>query len=351
MNSILSAKHKNYPENSVLEVRDLSVKFVMDTGEILAVNEASFHIERGETVCVVGETGAGKSVTAFSVMRLLGAGGVSRRARLEGDIVFKPGDDREYHILSLERSELQTIRGRLISMIYQEPMNSLNPVYTCGNQIAEVLVTHAQKTKREALLVAEDVLESLGIPDAGRLLKAYPHELSGGMQQRVMIAMALVLHPVLLIADEPTTSVDVTIQAQILNLFKEIQQTSGTSILFITHDISVVAQLADRVVVMYAGHTVEIGSVYDVFRNPLHPYTKGLLKSIPKEPKPGEKLERLTPIPGTVPNPAALPSGCPFHPRCGWAEERCKSTMPGIDTADKGHTVMCWRWREFQGVS
>ncbi len=351
MNSILSAKHKNYPENSVLEVRDLSVKFVMDTGDILAVNEASFHIERGETVCMVGETGAGKSVTAFSVMRLLGAGGVSHRARLEGDIVLKPGDDREYHLLSLGKSEFQTIRGRLVSMIYQEPMTSLNPVYTCGNQIAEVLIYHEQKPKREAMLVAEDVLKSVGIPDTSRILKAYPHELSGGMKQRVMIAMALALHPVLLIADEPTTSVDVTIQAQILNLFKEIQRTSGTSILFITHDVSVVAQLADRVVVMYAGHTVEIGSVYDVFRNPLHPYTKGLLKSIPKQPKPGQKPERLRPIPGTVPNPAALPSGCPFHPRCGWAEERCQSSMPGIETAEKGQTVMCWRWHELQGAS
>ena len=191
----------------------------------------------------------------------------------------------------------------------------------------------------------------MGIPDAGRVLKSYPHELSGGMQQRVMIAMALALHPALLIADEPTTSVDVTIQAQILNLFQQIQQTSGTSILFITHDVSVVAQLADRVVVMYAGHTVEIGSVYDVFGNPLHPYTKGLLKSIPKPIKPGEKPERLTPIPGTVPNPAALPSGCPFHPRCDWADERCKKSMPDIDTAETGQTVMCWRWQELREES
>ena len=287
MNSVLSSTQKYDTENPVLEVRDLSVKFMMDTGTVLAVNSANFDIGRGETVCVVGETGAGKSVTALSVMRLLGAGGVSHRARLDGDIVFRPGNDREYHILSLDKSELQTIRGRLISMIYQEPMNSLNPVYSCGNQIAEMLVTHAQKTKSEAMLVAENVLESVGIPDPRRVLKSYPHELSGGMQQRVMIAMALVLHPALLIADEPTTAVDVTIQAQILNLFKEIQRTSGTSILFITHDISVVAQLADRVVVMYAGGTVEIGSVYDVFRNPLHPYTKGLLKSIPKLLKPG----------------------------------------------------------------
>jgi oligopeptide/dipeptide ABC transporter ATP-binding protein len=183
------------------------------------------------------------------------------------------------------------------------------------------------------------------------VLKAYPHELSGGMKQRVMIAMALALHPVLLIADEPTTAVDVTIQAQILNLFKEIQRTSGTSILFITHDVGVVAQLADRVVVMYAGHTVETGSVYNVFRNPLHPYTKGLLQSLPKPPKPEEKPERLTSIPGTVPNPAALPPGCPFHPRCGWADERCRSLMPEVDTADTGQTVMCWHWQELREAS
>ena len=338
-------------EAAVLEVRELSVKFVMDTGTVLAVNGANFTIGRGETVCVVGETGAGKSVTAFSVMRLLGAGGVSRRARMGGDIVFRPGDGKEYHILSLETAEMQAIRGRLISMIYQEPMNSLNPVYTCGNQIAEVLTYHERKTQGEAMSAAEEVLASVGIPDAGRVLKSYPHELSGGMQQRVMIAMALALHPALLIADEPTTSVDVTIQAQILNLFQHIQQTSGTSILFITHDVSVVAQLADRVVIMYAGRTVEIGSVYDVFRSPLHPYTNGLLKSIPKQTKPGKELERLTPIPGTVPNPAALPSGCPFHPRCDGAEERCQESMPGIDTAPTGQTVRCWRWQELQAIS
>ena len=351
MSSEMLSTHSHATDTAVLEIRDLSVKFVMDTGTVLAVNGANFTIGRGETVCVVGETGAGKSVTAFSVMRLLGAGGVSRRARMHGDIVFRPGDGTEYHILSLETAEMQAIRGRLISMIYQEPMNSLNPVYTCGNQIAEVLIYHGKKPQREAMSAAEEILASVGIPDAGRVLKSYPHELSGGMQQRVMIAMALALHPALLIADEPTTSVDVTIQAQILNLFQRIQQTSGTSILFITHDVSVVAQLADRVVVMYAGRTVEIGSVYDVFRSPLHPYTKGLLKSIPKQTEPGERLERLTPIPGTVPNPAALPSGCPFHPRCDSAEERCQESMPGIDTAANGQTVMCWRWKELQAIS
>jgi oligopeptide/dipeptide ABC transporter ATP-binding protein len=351
MNSEGSSTNSVDRKSAVLEVRDLSVKFVMDTGTVLAVNGASFHIGRGETVCVVGETGAGKSVTAFSVVRLLGAGGVSRRARLEGEIILRPGDGREYRILSLPRQELHSIRGRLISMIYQEPMTSLNPVYTCGNQIAEVLIYHGQKTKREAMGVAAELVKSVGIPDAQRVLKSYPHELSGGMKQRVMIAMALALHPALLIADEPTTSIDVTIQAQILNLFKQIQRSSGTSILFITHDVSVVAQLADRVVVMYAGHTVEIGSVYDVFGRPLHPYTQGLLKSIPKQLEPGQKPERLRPIPGTVPNPAALPSGCPFHPRCEWAQERCRRSMPGVEAAENEHTVMCWRWAEVQEAS
>jgi ABC-type dipeptide/oligopeptide/nickel transport system ATPase component len=273
-NEVLSTQTQDN-ESIVLDVRDLSVRFEMDTGNVQAVNGANFNVRRGETVCVVGETGAGKSVTAFSVMRLLGAGGVSRRARLEGDIVFRPRDDKEYHILSLDTHEMLAIRGRHISMIYQEPMNSLNPVYTCGDQIAEVLVHHDQKTKKEAMLVAEEILNSVGIPDISRVLKSYPHELSGGMQQRVMIAMALVLHPTLLITDEPTTAIDVTIQAQILNLLQQIQQNSNTSILFITHDVSVVAQIADRVVVMYAGYTVEVGSVFDVFRNPLHPYTKG----------------------------------------------------------------------------
>ena len=348
MSSEILSTHRDDTEEAVLEIRDLRVSFEMDTGTVKAVNGANFNIGRGETVCVVGETGAGKSVTAFSVMRLLGAGGVSQRASLDGDIVFRPGDGKEYHILSLETQEMLAIRGRHISMIYQEPMNSLNPVYSCGDQIAEVLVYHDQKTKKEAMSAAEEILDLVGIPDIRRVLKSYPHELSGGMQQRVMIAMALVLHPTLLITDEPTTAIDVTIQAQILNLLQQIQQTSGTSILFITHDVSVVAQIADRVVVMYAGYTVEIGSVYDVFRNPLHPYTKGLLKSIPKQLKPGEKPERLTPIPGTVPNPAALPSGCPFHTRCDSADERCRESMPGIDTAETGQTVMCWRWQELQ---
>ena len=348
MRSETPTTHRHDPAPTVLDVRDLSVSFNMEIGSVLAVNNASFSIRRGETLCVVGESGAGKSVTAFSVMRLLGAGGKSRRARLQGKILFKPEAGKEYDILSLDASDMQAIRGRLISMIYQEPMNSLNPVYTCGEQIAEVLVYNKQKTKREAISTAEDVLGSVGIPDPRRVLKSYPHELSGGMQQRVMIAMALVLHPALLITDEPTTSLDVTTQAQILNLLRKVQQTSGTSIMFITHDVSVVAQLADRVVVMYAGYTVEIGTVYDVFRNPLHPYTKGLLKSIPKKRKPGEKPERLIAIPGTVPNPAALPSGCPFHPRCDWADARCKDSMPGTDTAQTGQTVMCWRWQELQ---
>ena len=197
-------------------------------------------------------------------------------------------------------------------------------------------------------MVAEEILNSVGIPDISRVLKSYPHELSGGMQQRVMIAMALVLHPTLLITDEPTTAIDVTIQAQILNLLQQIQQNSNTSILFITHDVSVVAQIADRVVVMYAGYTVEVGSVFDVFRNPLHPYTKGLLRSIPKQLKPGEMPERLRPIQGTVPNPAALPTGCPFHPRCDWADERCRESMPSIETAETGQTIMCWRWQELR---
>ena len=349
MNGESPAGTNNTP---VLEVRNLSVKFVMDSGTVMAVNEACFHIDRGETVCVVGETGAGKSVAAFSVLRLLGAGGVSRRARQQGDIILRPGDGREYHILSLPERELELIRGRLISMIYQEPMTSLNPVYTCGNQVAEVLMHHAGKSRQEAMAAAEDLVKSVGIPDPRRVLKSYPHELSGGMKQRVMIAMALALHPVLLIADEPTTAIDVTIQAQILNLFKEIQRSSGTSILFITHDVSVVAQLADRVVVMYAGRTVEIGSVRDVFCRPLHPYTKGLLKSIPKPFKVGEKPQRLMPIPGTVPNPADLPSGCPFHPRCVWAQEHCCACIPQVSTTpDTGRTVMCWRWEELQGVT
>jgi oligopeptide/dipeptide ABC transporter ATP-binding protein len=337
-------------QRPLLEVRDLNVRFVMEGGTVMAVNGASFSLDRGETVCVVGETGAGKSVTAFSVLRLLGAGGVSQRARLDGDIVFRPPGGREYHILSLSDEELRSIRGRQIAMIYQEPMTSLNPVYTCGNQISEVLRRHHAMSRGEAEQVAEKYMKLVGIPDAGKRLKSYPHQLSGGMQ-RVMIAMALALQPHLLIADEPTTAVDVTIQAQILNLFQEIQRTLGTAILFITHDISVVAQLADRVIVMYAGRTVEIGTVYQVFGRPLHPYTKGLLGSVPNPSAAGGKPRRLRAIPGVVPNPAALPPGCPFHPRCAWVEGRCRQEVPEREPVEDGHSVMCWNWLKIPGVS
>jgi len=334
----------------VLDIRNLNVKFAMDTGTVFAVNNVNFQIHQGETVGIVGETGAGKSVTAFSVMRLLGAGGKTTRARIEGEIILKSDDGRELNVLKLDDDKLLRIRGNVVSMIYQEPMTSLNPVYTCGNQIAEVFRKDKTryKTKQEITAASEELLDSVGIPDPKRVLRSYPHELSGGMKQRVMIAMALALKPTLIIADEPTTAIDVTIQAQILNLFQRIQEDYGTSVMFITHDLGVIAQLVDRDVVMYAGRTVEIASVYDLFEKPLHPYTKGLLKSIPKTSRKGGKREELEPIPGSVPNPANLPPGCPFHPRCEWAIDVCRSESPSIEVTENGHSVMCWRWKELQ---
>jgi oligopeptide transport system ATP-binding protein len=337
-------------QSALLEVNNLKVEFMMRTGTVRAVQGISFQLQRGETVCVVGETGSGKSVTALSILRLVGPGGRSYNTRIEGDIVYRPNKTKEYHILELSHEEMRSIRGREISMIYQEPMTCLNPVFTVGNQIAEVVIRHGTKTQREALRVAQEMMQLVGIPEAALRLKAFPHQLSGGMRQRIMIAMALACRPAILIADEPTTALDVTIQAQILDLIRRLQSELGTSVLFITHDLGVVAQLADRVIVMYAGRGVEIGKVDQIFQNPLHPYTKSLLMSIPRLWKSGQRPKRLNPIGGTVPNLAAVPPGCAFHPRCRWAVGRCSQEVPEVEVADTGHSLMCWRWRELQEV-
>ncbi|MCU0585736.1 MAG: ABC transporter ATP-binding protein [Desulfobacterales bacterium] len=335
----------------LIEIEDLKVHFHTAAGIIKAVDGVSFCIERGETLAVVGETGSGKSVTALSLLRLVGAGGISETARITGRIVFRPDPGTEHDLLCLSPAEIRSIRGRLISMIFQEPMTSLNPVYTVGDQIAEVIVRHQGLGRREALRIAAEMMELVRIPEAAARLKSLPHQLSGGMRQRVMIAMALACRPALLIADEPTTALDVTIQAQILDILQRLQREIRTSVLFITHDLGVVAQLADRVVVMYAGRAAETGTVDDIYHGALHPYTQSLLRSVPKPWRSGDAPERLEPIPGTVPNPAALPTGCAFHPRCTrpGRDERCRREDPGTERPSEGRSIRCWHWKMPEG--
>ncbi|MFZ4441192.1 MAG: ABC transporter ATP-binding protein [Syntrophales bacterium] len=336
----------------LLEIRNLKVHFFTGMGTVRAVDGVSFRIERGETLAVVGETGSGKSVTALSILRLVGAGGISDSVHMEGSILFRPDEKTEYDLLCLSPAEIRSIRGRLISMIFQEPMSSLNPVYTVGDQIAEVIIRHQGMNKREALKIAEEMMQLVRIPEAKSRLKSLPHQLSGGMRQRVMIAMALACRPALLIADEPTTALDVTIQAQTLDLLQQLQREIRTSVLFITHDLGVVAQLASRVVVMYGGRDVENAVVDDIYHNPLHPYTKSLLRSVPKPWRTGDKPERLEPIPGTVPNPATPPPGCPFHPRCNCAgiDHQCRLVVPETEVLQNGHSVRCWHWKGSEGT-
>ena len=322
----------------LLEVNDLKTYFDTEEGTVKAVNGVSFHLGRGETLAVVGESGSGKSVTSLSVMRLI----PTPPGRLAaGEILFEGQD-----LLKKTAREMRRLRGNEISMIFQEPMTSLNPVYTVGRQIAEAIVLHQGTTYREALRRATDMLDRVGIPEPGKRAGDYPHQMSGGMRQRVMIAMALSCSPKLLIADEPTTALDVTIQAQILDLMRTLQADLGMSILFITHDLGVVAEMADRVVVMYAGRAVEEGAVHDIFAEPKMPYTLGLMQSIPRVDKAAQRQARLAAIPGAVPDPLHLPSGCAFHPRCRFAIEDCKGTDPPLEDAGKGHRVRCLRWQD-----
>ena len=302
----------------LLEIRDLKTQFESGGKVVTAVDHIDLHVDQGEILCVVGESGCGKSVTALSVMRLLEAG--SGRCA-SGEILFE-GED----LLKKSEREMRAIRGRAIAMVYQEPMSAINPLFTVGSQIVETIRAHRPVSRRQAMEQAERLLGLVGIPDPARRLRAYPHELSGGMCQRAMIAMALCCEPRLLIADEPTTALDVTIQAQILELVRRLNRELGMAILFITHDLGVVAELADRVVVMYAGKIVEEGRVADLFKEPLHPYTLGLLACIPRPGTQG----RLPSIDGMVPHPAHLPEGCHFHTRCPFVEERCRRSEPPL---------------------
>ncbi|MDQ7794702.1 MAG: ABC transporter ATP-binding protein [bacterium] len=315
----------------LLELDKLKTYFYTEEGVVLAVDGVSFHIERGETLGVVGESGCGKSVTALSILRLV----PNPPGRIiGGDILFEGQS-----ILRKTEAQMRDLRGNDIAMIFQEPMTSLNPVYTCGEQIAEAIELHQGLRKREALEKAVDMLKLVGIPGPERRVREYPHQLSGGMRQRVMIAMALSCNPKLLMADEPTTALDVTIQAQILELMKDLKQELGMAIMLITHDLGVIAEMAKRVVVMYAGKVVEEADVAGLFRKPLHPYTEGLLSSIPRLNRPQGRLHVIT---GQVPNPVNLPPGCRFHPRCPYTEDICLQREPELVDTGGGRLVSCW---------
>jgi oligopeptide/dipeptide ABC transporter ATP-binding protein len=313
----------------LLEIRGLRTHFFTQDGTVKAVDGVSFSVDDGKTLGVVGESGCGKSITAMSILRLIGRPGKI----VEGEILL---DGRD--LTKLSEDDIREVRGNQISMIFQEPMTSLNPVYTCGDQIAETVALHLKVSRREAMKQAIEMLRLVGIPDPKRRAGEYPHQLSGGMRQRVMIAMALSTNPALLIADEPTTALDVTIQAQILELMKVMRARNQMSIMLITHDLGVIAEMADTVVVMYAGKVVENATVATIFEEPHHPYTKGLLNSIPKL---GNRKARLEVIQGTVPNPLNLPKGCLFKRRCPYAMPICDTPPPLQKIAD-GHLSRCW---------
>jgi peptide/nickel transport system ATP-binding protein/oligopeptide transport system ATP-binding protein len=313
----------------LLEIHGLRTHFFTQDGVVKAVDGVSFSIRHGETLGVVGESGCGKSITALSVMRL-----IERPGRIVEGSIHLAGRD----LLAMSDEEMRDVRGNAISMIFQEPMTSLNPVYTCGDQISEAISLHEGIPRREAKAQAIEMLDQVGIPDARRRAGEYPHQLSGGMRQRVMIAMALSTNPELLIADEPTTALDVTIQAQILELMKTLRERNRMAIMLITHDLGVIAEMADDVVVMYAGKVVEASDVATVFEQPHHPYSKGLLASIPRL---GERRLRLEVIQGVVPNPLNLPTGCLFKRRCPYAMPIC-DTPPPLQQIAPGHASRCW---------
>ena len=317
--------------NNILEIKNLHTYFYTDSGVIKSVDGVDIELREGTTLGIVGESGSGKSVTALSVMGLL-MGTTGKVA--EGEILFEGRD-----LTKLDDEERRKMRGEKISMIFQEPMTSLNPVMKIGDQITECILMHNNISKQEAWDKAVEMLKLTGVPRVERMMKEYPFQLSGGQRQRVMIAMALVCKPKILIADEPTTALDVTIQAQILDLMENLKQKTGTSILFITHDLGVVAEVCDDVVVMYSGRVVEKGDVRSIFASPSHPYTKGLLASIPKL---GECAEELESIPGNVPNPKYMPQGCKFAPRCSCAFDKCREEEPGFYDVGGGHMSRCW---------
>ncbi|GEN33467.1 MULTISPECIES: ABC transporter ATP-binding protein [Aneurinibacillus] len=325
---------------NILEVRDLHISFHTYAGEVKAVRGVNFEVKKGETIGIVGESGCGKSVTAQSIMKLLPQPPAQYK---QGSIMFNGQD-----LLKKKEKDMQKIRGNEIGMIFQDPMTSLNPTMKIGVQITESLMKHQGMFAGEAHKQAIELLKMVGIPQPDKRVNQYPHEFSGGMRQRAMIAIALACRPKLLIADEPTTALDVTIQAQILELMKELQDKTGTSIILITHDLGVVADMCDRVVVMYAGEVVETGTVDQIFYKPQHPYTKGLLKSVPRLDM--NKNEPLEPIIGTPPDLLYPPIGCPFFARCEYAMEVCRNHKPALEEMGENHQAACWLHHPLAGT-
>lgn len=315
----------------LLDVENLKTHFYTSEGVIPAVDDVSFKVDKGAVIGLVGESGCGKSVTALSLMRLVPPPGKI----VSGKILFDGND-----LLNLSNEQIRRLRGSRLAMVFQDPMTSLNPVFTVGEQIAEIFRVHRGLKRSLALEKAESLLQRVGIPDPSRRIREYPHQLSGGMRQRVMIAMAIACEPSLIIADEPTTALDVTIQAQILRLLKGLTESLGTALILISHDLGVIAEMADEVAIMYAGKIVEHATTTELFASPLHPYTIGLLESIPKAK--GEREKRLSTIKGAVPRLSELPAGCKFNPRCKYIIEQCRKEEPGLLDVGGGHLVRCW---------
>lgn len=332
-NTVLEDKHVN--DQIVLEVKGLRTEFRTASDAVRAVDDLDFVLHEGETLAIVGESGCGKSVTSLSILRLISdpPGRITA-----GEIRYKGQD-----LLKLSEKEMRKLRGNAISMIFQEPMTSLNPVFTVGRQIMESLIIHQGMTKGQAKARAVEMLSLVGLPNPEKCIGSYPHQLSGGMRQRVMIAMALACNPKVLIADEPTTALDVTIQAQILRLMMDLKKQMNTAIILITHDLGIVAQFAQNIMVMYAGEAVESSDVQGIYKNPLHPYTIGLLRSIPR---PDTDVDMLYNIKGTIPSPKEYPKGCRFAPRCEFADEICRNQRPRLEDAGDGHKVRCWHYKE-----
>lgn len=324
----------------LLEVKNLKTQFFTSSGVVKAVDDISYDVEGGETLAVVGESGCGKSVSAMSVLRLI----PWPPGKVVGGTIHFMGKD----LLTVSEDEIRTIRGRKISMVFQEPMTSLNPVLSIGLQLTETVQHHLGLSLEAAKKRAVELLTKVGIADPERRLDQYPHHLSGGMRQRAMIALALSCEPKLIIADEPTTALDVTIQAQILELMKELTRELGVALIVITHNLGIVARYADRVNVMYAGKMIEMGQAKQIYHDPLHPYTLGLLASVPRMDQP--RGERLVPITGQPPDLTRLDDGCAFRPRCRFAIDRCASEIPPLDGAEDGHSVACWRASEMRDL-
>ncbi len=323
---------------TLLEVKDLRTEFHTQDGIVHAVNGVSFSVDEGETLGLVGESGCGKSVSVLSVMRLIPQppGKITT-----GQVIFQGRD-----LLKVDDEEIRSVRGNKIAMVFQDPMTSLNPVLTINTQISEALELHLGMTKEQARKRTIERLKMVGIPEAEGRIDDYPHQFSGGMRQRVMIAMALSCSPQLLIADEPTTALDVTIQAQIVDIVKRLKRELGMAVIWITHDLGVIAGLADRINVMYAGFVIETAQVKELFANPLHPYTLGLLGSIPRLD--AARKSKLTPIEGLPPDLIQMPKGCPFYPRCKFRTEKCLTENPPLDTVALRHATACWHWQEVQ---